>query len=235
LAVGKGENQASDNPNKKEFLKRDVTFSAEKNLVPGGSQTVKGFEMEDVKMSSFSSAPLPWQYILSFLIFFIPRLPWLEKVRTGKIKTYSSLKYHYFYLDRLKIYALILMVKKITIYREVVVRKKQSFMGLVTLLSIASLSFAQEGKEVKLEDVGVTASRVEEKPENAMPFVQVIKTTQATGTGTDNIIAVTGTNGPRVSYTGGHSKIVELIGKAVYEGVVDALKKQNGFEMLKPK
>jgi hypothetical protein len=57
LAVGKGENQALDKPNKKEFLKRDVIFSAEKNLVPGGSQTVKGFEMEDVKMSGFSSAP----------------------------------------------------------------------------------------------------------------------------------------------------------------------------------
>jgi hypothetical protein len=53
-----------------------------------------------------------------FSHLFIPRLPWLEKVRTKKIKIYGSLKYHYLYLDRLKIYALILMVKKITIYRE---------------------------------------------------------------------------------------------------------------------
>jgi hypothetical protein len=57
LAVGKGENQGSDNPNKKKFLKRDMTFRTKKNLVPGGSQTVKGFEMEDVKWSGFSSAP----------------------------------------------------------------------------------------------------------------------------------------------------------------------------------
>jgi len=64
--------------------------------------------------------------------------------------------------------------------------------------------------------------------------LSIKKTTQATGTGTDNIIVITGTNGPRVSYTGGHSKIRELIGKAVYETVVDALKRQNGVKMLKP-
>jgi hypothetical protein len=69
LAVVKGENQSSDNPDKKEFLKRDITFRAKKNLVPGGSQRVKGFEMEDVKWSGFSSVPLPWLNILSFLIF----------------------------------------------------------------------------------------------------------------------------------------------------------------------
>jgi hypothetical protein len=72
--------------------------------------------------------------------------------------------YHLFDLDRLKIYALILMVKKITILKEEGMRKKQSFMSLVALLGVASLSFAQEGKEVKLEDVVVTASRIEEKP-----------------------------------------------------------------------
>jgi ABC-type Fe3+-hydroxamate transport system substrate-binding protein/adenosylcobinamide amidohydrolase len=51
----------------------------------------------------------------------------------------------------------------------------------------------------------------------------------ATGTGTDNIIIVSGTENPVVSYTGGHSKIGELIGKAVYQGVLTALCKQNGF------
>ena len=57
LVVVKVENQGSDNPNKKKFLKRDMTFRTKKNLVPGGSQTVKGFEMENVKRSGFSSAP----------------------------------------------------------------------------------------------------------------------------------------------------------------------------------
>jgi hypothetical protein len=77
LAVIKGENQGSDNPDKKEFLKRDITFRAKKNLVPAGSQRVKVFEMEDVKMSGFSSAPQPWLYILCFLIFlFLVYLGW---------------------------------------------------------------------------------------------------------------------------------------------------------------
>ena len=54
-------------------------------------------------------------------------------------------------------------------------QRKLLSLSLVALLGVASLSFAQEGKEVKLEDVVVTASRVEEKPENVIPFVQVIK------------------------------------------------------------
>ena len=56
------------------------------------------------------------------------------------------------------------------------------------------------------------------------------KTVQATGTGTDSVIVVSGTSGPKVTYTGGHSRIGELIGKAVYEAVVEALGKQNGFK-----
>lgn len=55
----------------------------------------------------------------------------------------------------------------------------------------------------------------------------------ATGTGTDNIIIVSGIEGPRVTYTGGHSKMGELIGKAVYEAVIEALIKQNGFKRPK--
>ena len=56
---------------------------------------------------------------------------------------------------------------------------------------------------------------------------------QATGTGTDNIILVGGTMGPKVTYTGGHSRIGELIGKAAYEAVIEALGKQNGFRKEK--
>lgn len=56
------------------------------------------------------------------------------------------------------------------------------------------------------------------------------KTVQATGTGTDSIIVTSGTTGPKVTYTGGHNRIGELIGKAVYEAVIEALGKQNGFK-----
>jgi adenosylcobinamide amidohydrolase len=56
------------------------------------------------------------------------------------------------------------------------------------------------------------------------------KNVQATGTGTDSVIVVSGTTGPKVTYTGGHSRIGELIGKVVYEAVIEALGKQNGFK-----
>lgn len=56
------------------------------------------------------------------------------------------------------------------------------------------------------------------------------KDVQATGTGTDSMIVVSGTSGPLVTYPGGHSRIGELMGKAVYEAVVAALEKQNGFK-----
>lgn len=72
-----------------------------------------------------------------------------------------------------------------------------------------------EGKTAALEDLKVPSSYTQ--------------TVQATGTGTDSIIVVSGTAAPRATYTGGHSRIGELIGKATYEAVVEALGKQNGF------
>jgi iron complex transport system substrate-binding protein len=49
---------------------------------------------------------------------------------------------------------------------------------------------------------------------------------RATGTGTDNIIVVRGT-GIEIDNAGGHSKLGELISKAVYQGVREAICKQN--------
>lgn len=51
---------------------------------------------------------------------------------------------------------------------------------------------------------------------------------QATGTGTDEMIVVEGT-GTRLDNTGGHCKLGELIARAVYEGVNDAVFRQNGI------
>jgi len=51
---------------------------------------------------------------------------------------------------------------------------------------------------------------------------------QATGTGTDNILVVQG-EGIRIDNAGGHSKMGELIAKAVYNGVREAIFKQNGI------
>ena len=53
---------------------------------------------------------------------------------------------------------------------------------------------------------------------------------QATGTGTDNLIVVSG-NGQKISYVGGHTKMGELIAKSVKEAVVEAIEKQNGITL----
>jgi len=50
----------------------------------------------------------------------------------------------------------------------------------------------------------------------------------ATGTGTDNIIVVQG-EGPLVDASGGHTKMGELIARAVHDGVIEAIGKQNGY------
>ena len=49
---------------------------------------------------------------------------------------------------------------------------------------------------------------------------------QATGTGTDNVLVVQGT-GPALDNAGGHSKLGELMAKAVHAGVKQAIWKQN--------
>jgi adenosylcobinamide amidohydrolase len=75
---------------------------------------------------------------------------------------------------------------------------------------------ATEAKTAAMEDLKVPSSYT--------------KDVQATGTGTDSVIVVSGATGQKVTYTGGHSKIGEFIGKTVYEAVIEALGKQNGFK-----
>jgi len=85
---------------------------------------------------------------------------------------------------------------------------------------------ATEAKTAALWDMDIRSSQT--------PLIN-----PATGTGTDNIIVAEGTGTP-IDNAGGHSKMGELIAKAVYKGVQDAVYKQNGlvpkrdiFERLK--
>ena len=72
---------------------------------------------------------------------------------------------------------------------------------------------ATEAKTAALQDLDV--------PSSYTPCVQ------ATGTGTDSVIVVSGTNEPTLTYTGGHSLIGGMIGQVVYDAVVEALGNQN--------
>ena len=74
---------------------------------------------------------------------------------------------------------------------------------------------ATEGKSAAIQDLDI---RSKSNP----AFLQ------ATGTGTDNIIVVSG-RGQKIEKAGGHSKMGELIARTVYQGVMEAVGKQNGL------
>ena len=56
---------------------------------------------------------------------------------------------------------------------------------------------------------------------------------RATGTGTDNVTIVQG-EGPVAGYSGGHTKLGELIAKAVHAAVTEAISRQNGLVAERP-
>jgi adenosylcobinamide amidohydrolase len=72
-----------------------------------------------------------------------------------------------------------------------------------------ALITATEAKTAVLEDLDIRSSYTG---------------TPATGTGTDSILVVAG-KGPAVTMTGGHVKLGELMAKAVYEAVREAVAK----------
>ncbi len=73
---------------------------------------------------------------------------------------------------------------------------------------------ATEGKTAAIQDLDIRSSYT--------------PAWQATGTGTDNIIIVQGA-GKELDNAGGHSKLGELISKAVHDGVLKSLGLQNGM------
>ncbi len=99
----------------------------------------------------------------------------------------------------------------------------------VILLSNARLSrramtraiiSATEAKSTALADLDIRSSYT--------PLLN-----RATGTGTDNIIVVEGEGIP-IDKTGGHSRMGELIARAVYQGVIEAVYRQNGLVADRP-
>ncbi len=75
---------------------------------------------------------------------------------------------------------------------------------------------ATEAKSAALQDLDIRSSATPAR-------------NQATGTGTDNIIVVEGRGNYTINNCGGHSKLGELVARAVYEGVREAIRKQNGL------
>ncbi len=90
-----------------------------------------------------------------------------------------------------------------------------SNMQLTARAMTRAIVAATEAKTAALEDLDIRSSYTPEAH-------------KATGTGTDNVIVVQGT-GTVIDNTGGHTKMGELISRAVYRGVREALNGQNGF------
>ncbi len=90
-----------------------------------------------------------------------------------------------------------------------------SNMKLTSRAMTRAIISATEGKTAALQDLDIRSS-----------YTSLVN--QATGTGTDNIIVVEG-KGRLLDNAGGHSKLGELVAKAVYEGIQEAVYKQNGL------
>ncbi|MFH0783038.1 MAG: helical backbone metal receptor [Pseudomonadota bacterium] len=111
-------------------------------------------------------------------------------------------------------------------YYEPEGRQTGSKPGTINILLISNMQLspramtqaiitATEGKTAALQDLGIRSS-----------FSGEIHA--ATGTGTDNIIVIENV-GTLIDAAGGHTKMGELIARAVYEGVREAIGKQNGL------
>lgn len=90
-----------------------------------------------------------------------------------------------------------------------------SNMQLTSRAMTRAIITATEAKTAALQDLDIRSSYSQ-------------RVNQATGTGTDNIIVVSG-KGQRIDATGGHTKMGELIARAVYQAVQEAIYKQNSL------
>jgi len=84
--------------------------------------------------------------------------------------------------------------------------------GLTDDCLVSSVISATEAKSAALYDLGIKS---------------VVTGSQATGTGTDAVVVVSG-EGVEMKYAGAHTLYGQLLGEAVYRGVTDALSKRRG-------
>ena len=85
--------------------------------------------------------------------------------------------------------------------------------GLTVGAMVRAIMTATEAKTAALQDLDYRST----------PSPQI----QATGTGTDSMIVVSGVDGMTIQHTGGHTKMGELIGVSTKTAVAEALKKHD--------
>ncbi len=126
----------------------------------------------------------------------------------------------------MKVYALVTAGVKSNAVRMAVDEGRFYEPGTINIILLTNMKLSQramtraiisatEAKTAALQDFDIRST--------CTPLIH-----QATGTGTDNIIVVEG-KGSKINNAGGHTKMGELIAKAVYEAVQEAVYKQNGM------
>lgn len=98
--------------------------------------------------------------------------------------------------------------------------------GTINIILLSSRAFTPGGAASAI--IVITEAKTAALWDMDIRSTETPQINPATGTGTDDIIVVTGGRGKPVDYTGGHGKIGELIAKVVYAAVTEALQKQNG-------
>ncbi|MDR1920940.1 MAG: adenosylcobinamide amidohydrolase [Candidatus Adiutrix sp.] len=98
--------------------------------------------------------------------------------------------------------------------------------GTINILVLSSRRLSPKGAARAL--ITITEAKTAALWDMDIRSAQTPRLNPATGTGTDDIIVVAAGEGKAMDYTGGHAKIGELIAQAVYQGVQEALRKQNG-------
>lgn len=91
-------------------------------------------------------------------------------------------------------------------------------MKLTPRAMVRGIISATEAKTAAMQDMDVRSC--------ASP-----RESQATGTGTDEVLIVEGRGGVPIDNAGGHSKLGELIARTVYDGVKEAVYRQNDIKV----
>lgn len=99
--------------------------------------------------------------------------------------------------------------------------------GTINILLLSNMKLSARAMTRAL--ISTTEAKSAALQDMDIRFSCSLTTNQATGTGTDNIIVVQGTGEP-IDSSGGHTKIGELMARAVYEGVQKAVHRQNGLK-----
>jgi adenosylcobinamide amidohydrolase/ABC-type Fe3+-hydroxamate transport system substrate-binding protein len=98
--------------------------------------------------------------------------------------------------------------------------------GTINIVVLSSRKLSPKGATRAL--ITVTEAKTAALWDMDIRSSQTPATNPATGTGTDDIIVAASGEGEAIDYTGGHARIGELIAQTVYQGVQEALRKQNG-------